>query len=107
MALTFFRLGQTEEWFISGKMLSASNGLNATFSLFFLFSFTEISQGSENQPKHGMDSMYGLNLLFLYGVLPQCVSFFFDSFFFSFLRLLCVYLHERRSHNFPFFDSGN
>ena len=77
MALTFFSLGQTEEWFISGKMLSASNGLNATFALFFLFSFTEISQGRENQPNHGMNGMYGLNLLFLYGVLPQCVSFFF------------------------------
>ena len=67
MALMFFSLGQTEEWFISGKMLSASNGLNALFALFFLFSFTEISQGSENQPKNGVDGMYGLNSLF-YGI---------------------------------------
>lgn len=58
MGLMFFSLGQIEEWFISGKMLSASNGLNGTFALLFLFSFIEISQGNENQPKNGMEGMY-------------------------------------------------
>lgn len=102
MGLMFFSLGQIEEWFISGKMLSASNGLNGTFALLFLFSFIEISQGSENQPKNGMDGVY--NAWIFYSIMEffRSMYLFFSIVFFSFLRLLRVYLQEIRSHNFPF-----
>ena len=43
----------------SGKMLM-SNTLVATFVLCLLISFTEISQGSGNQPNSGKEGMFGL-----------------------------------------------
>lgn len=100
----FFSLGQTEEWFISGKMLSASNGLNALFALFFLFSFTEISQGSENQPKNGVDGTYGWNLLF-YGI--NISMEFFRSFFFLIFTSVMRLFTRKKTSQLSVFVSGN
>ena len=62
--LFFFSLRQT--W--SGNLLKtysgimlASNTLVATFVLCLLISFTEISQGSENQPRSVNEGMFGLS----------------------------------------------
>ena len=40
-----------------------SNTFVATFVLCLLISFTEISQGSENQPKNVNEGMFGLKFI--------------------------------------------
>jgi len=49
-----------------------SNTLVATFVLFLLISFTEISQGSENQPSSVNEGMFGLN--YYEGLIYVCGS---------------------------------
>ena len=64
MELLFFSVKQTWSCHLlktySGKMLR-SNMLVAALALCLLISFTEISQGSEKQPKNVNEGMLGLN----------------------------------------------